>query len=311
MAVFYGNKGDVLMPQEITSSGFPTNLDPLRSKCPPPPAQATEAPLDIFDEDAIRIGEYRAYLRVVEGRQLRFEGPDPATGELREVTVPASSTSRYFQAGRNTIKRKLIKRLGKGRTPGVLLTLTIDPKRFTKSEAWDNIWQHYKAFRRDLWKFLKRHGWKHNPLYVAVLEQHKSGYPHMHVAYPGLRYLAPKEIINGAWRMGTTDIKGGRGRREVKVSPLGYVLKYIRKLSGWTEEGLAYLWASRSRLYNISPKLYAIPKVPKAPGWTLCAIGYVDPCLSDLARRIARRRFLERAFKHKEVNYTPLLSPVS
>ena len=292
------------------SSSPPTGLDPLRSKCPPPPAQDAEVPLDIFDEDAEIVSEYRAYVRVVDSRQLQFAGPDPATGELREVTVPASSTSRYFQAGRNKIKHKLTKRLGKGRTPGVLLTLTIDPKRFTKREAWKSIWIYYKAFRRDLWKFLKRHGWKHNPLYVAVLEQHESGYPHMHVAYPSLRYLAPKEVINNAWRMGTTNIKGGRGRREVRVSPLGYVLKYIRKLSGWAEEGLAYLWGSGARLYNISPKLYAIPKEPKAPGWTLVQIAYSDEIIRELARRIARRRFLERTFKRKEVNYAPSLSPL-
>jgi hypothetical protein len=298
------------MPAKLGFSSSPTNLDTLRNNCPSRAAQVPEAPLDIFDEEAMLISEYRAYVRVVDGRQLHFAGPDPATGELREVTVPASSTSRYFQAGRNKIRRKLEHRLGKGRTPGVLLTLTIDPKRFTKREAWDSIWQHYKAFRRDLWKFLKRHGWKHNPLYVAVLEQHKSGYPHMHVAYPGLRYLAPKEVINSAWQMGTTDIKGGRGRREVRVSPLGYVLKYIRKLSGWTEAGLAFLWGSGARLYNISPKLYAIPQEPKAPGWTLVQIAYAGEFLRDLARRIARRRFLERAFKRKEVHYPPSLSPV-
>src|SRR5207244_7793663 len=143
------------MPQDIVSSGFPIKLDLLRNNCPSPPAKVPEAPLDIFDEDVNVVGEFRAYVRIVKGRQLHFAGPDPATGELREVTVPAASTSRYFQAGRNKIKRKLAKRLGQGRTPGVLLTLTVAAKCFTKREAWEIMWQEYAAFRRNLWKFLK------------------------------------------------------------------------------------------------------------------------------------------------------------
>jgi hypothetical protein len=176
--------------------------------------------------------------------------------------------------------------------------------------AWETIWPNYADFRRDLEKYLKQHGWKHNPRYIAVLEQHKSGYPHLHIVYPGLRYLAPKEVINKCWQMGATHVKGSRrGGPGVMVSALGYVCKYISKLSGWTEEGLAHLWHSRARLYNISPKLYAIPKEPKAPGWVLQHIDYADPSIRDLARRVSRLRFLYRR-RRKEVPLCPVSSPM-
>jgi len=190
------------------------------------------------------------------------------------------------------------------------LTLTIDPKRYSKAEAWETIWQEYAAFRRDLWKYLKRRGRKHSPLYVAVLEQHESGYPHMHICYPGLRFLAPKEIINNAWRMGSTHVKGSRrDGQAVMVSVLSYVLKYVTKLSGWSEVGLAHLWHAKARLYSISKNLYAISKESKAPGWQLIKIDYVDEALRDLARHLARLRFLYRQ-RRKEVISAPSLSPV-
>lgn|SRR5574341_3690 len=275
----------------------PSKLVSYSNNCPP-------ASMVGPDEDVV-LDRFRAYLRVIHGRQLHFTGPDRETGEVLEVTIPQANGSRYTKTGRQKIKRKLAKRLGHGRTLSVLLTLTVDPKRYTKSEAWQLIWKEYANFRRNLWKHLIRQGWKRNPMYIGVIEQHKSGFPHMHVCYPGLRYLAPKQVINGAWRMGSTYVKGGRRRGDgVMVSALGYVLKYVSKLAGWTEDGLAHLWHARARLYNISPKLklHATPKEPKAPGWTLLKIEYTDPVLKDLARRLARLRFLYRTKqKRKEV----------
>jgi hypothetical protein len=271
---------------------LPSGLD-LSSSTNCPSALGAEAQSVAFeppDENTLILGRFTDQRKVVDGRRLHFEGPDGKT-----VTVAAASLSRYAPSGRAKIKRKLAKRLAKQRVPGVMTTLTVDPKRFSKREAWESIWREYASFRRRLWKYLDHQGRTHSPMYVAVLEQHKSGYPHMHVAYPGLRYLAPKEIINSAWRMGTTHVEGGRrGVREVTVSPLGYVLKYISKLSGWTEGGLAHLWHARARLYNLSRRLYVVPKDPPVPGWKLTKIDYVTEYARDLARRVACLRYIAR-----------------
>lgn len=292
----------------LAKSGFsssPTNLVPCSSnKCPRPPDF-----LDSFepdDQNVIILDRFRAYKKVIHARQLHFERPDRQTGELREITVEAASMSRYTPQGRVKIKRKLSKRLPGQQVSGCLLTLTCDPKRYTICEAWEHIWSEYAAFRKRLLKFLQRNGRAHSPLYVAVLEAHKTGYPHLHVAYPSLRYLAPKKIINAAWKMGSTHIAGSRrGGRGVTLSPLRYVLKYVVKLSGWSELALAHLWHARARLYNISPRLYPLPKEPKVPGWTLTKIGYLDEAFRDLARHLARLRFIHRTPTRKEVHPVP------
>jgi hypothetical protein len=282
------------MPPQIGFSGFPTNLDLYKNNCPPLPFEG------------LLVGRFRAKMKVYEGCELHFTNLDRETGELQEFRTLAKNSSRYFYEGRGKIKRKLRKRLGTRQEPGCLLTLTCDPKKYGKLEAWERIWKEYAAFRRDLWKFLKRQGRKHNPLYIGVIESQKSGYPHLHIVYPGLKYLAPKEVINKCWHMGTTHIAGRRrkGRRDgapVLVNALPYVLKYVTKLAGWSEEGLAYLWHTRARLYNISPKLYASPKAPKVSGWMLTKITYVDEAVRYLARRLARLRLMDRDRKREEV----------
>lgn len=278
-------------------SSLPAGLDLSSSTncsaaCSAPEQAAAFVPPD---EEAAIVSRFRDYLKVLEGRRLHFEGPDHQTGEAVTTSVAAADESRYFPAGRAKIKRRLAKRLARQHGLGLMVTHTVAQKRYTKQQAWKGIWPEYADFRLRLWKYLQQQGWSHSPMYIAVLEQTKSGYPHLHVVYPGLRYLAPKEIINSAWRMGTTNVKGGRGGREVTVSPLGYVLKYISKLSGWTEEGLAHLWHARARLYNLSRRLYVVPRDPRQPGWRLTKIDYATEFVKDLARRVACLRYLVRS----------------
>ena len=86
--------------------------------------------------------------------------------------------------------------------------------------------------------------------------------------------MAPKEIINRCWKMGTTHIEGSRrGGSGVMVSALSYLLKYVTKLSGWT----------------------------------LTKIDYMDEVIRDLAHRLARLRLMYRNLRRKEVPHAPPL----
>lgn len=273
---------------DFSLPSVPINLDALSS-----PLSVTPAPQD---GDDVILHDFRSYLTVIENRSLRFEGPDPKTGEIITVTVPSASRSRYTAAGRKRIKRMLAQRLSWQHTPGVLLTLTVNPARYTKQTAWECMWDEYAQFRKRLWKYLKARGRQHSPLYVAVIESHKSNFPHLHVAYPRLRYLAPREILNRCWKMGFVHVRGGRQRNgsEVTVSPAEYVTKYVGKLSGWSEEALSYLYYSHCRLYNISPRLYQEPLPSPQPGWQLARVTYDTEESQRRARLIAVLRFINK-----------------
>jgi len=51
------------------------------------------------------------------------------------------------------------------------------------------------------------------------------------------------------------------------VSPLSYVCKYVSKLTGWSEIGMAYLRSCKTRLYNISQSLYRPKEDPEVSMW--------------------------------------------
>jgi hypothetical protein len=272
----------------MSPSSLPSGLVLSHTNCPPAIGDAIQAAaFEPPDDDIVIVRRFRDYLTVLKARRLHFVGPEGKTGEAVTVTLEASHFSRYTPAGRAKIKRRLFKRLARQRVPGVLLTLTIDPKHYTKRQAWENTWTEWARFRQRVAKFRQRQAWIQSLAYIAVIEQHKSGYPHLHVAYPGLRYLAPKAIISSSWRMGSTHVDGGHGRRAVTISPLQYVVKYLGKMSGWTEEGLAHLWHARARLYNLSRRLYIVPQALPAPGWTLTKIDYATEFARYMARRVA------------------------
>lgn len=303
------------------SLSLPSNLDLFTDNYPPSSAEnelnewleAMEETFEPRDENEVIIERFREYLIVVRSREMVFEGPDPQTDELMVRRVPSAGESRYTQAGRVKMKRKLAKRLSREREPGVMLTLTVDPKRYTKRWAWEQMWPEYAGFRKRLGKYRKRLGQRESLRYVAVLEQHKSGYPHMHIAYPGLGFLAKKEVLNRLWRMGKNHVAGGRRGRTVTISPLGYVTKYIGKMNGWTEEGLAHLWHSGARLYNLSRRFYEVPRPPPAPDWKLLRMRYTNDDVRSTVKRVAAIRCITRMHgkKREEKNEEMILADLS
>jgi hypothetical protein len=170
--------------------------------------------------------------------------------------VTACSTSRYFPEGRAALRRCILQRLGIEKQPGVFLTLTTDVKRYTLLDSWPMLWPNFNRFKSALNIYRKRHMKATGSVrYIAAIEPHQSDYPHLHVFFPGLRWLIKKPDITKMdkwWKMGCT-----RTEKERKSDSAGeYVTKYLTKLSAWSETSMALLWKYRIRLYNLSHCFY-------------------------------------------------------
>lgn len=158
--------------------------------------------------------------------------------------------SRYFPQGRARMRRKIRRALDTV-VRGVFLTLTYDPKRITCEEAWWRVGQHVCRFLDALNKARSRRGARRRLAYFLVLEAHASGYPHIHIVFPGLRWLGEKERVEALWGRGMTRVQGFRSANIGR-----YVSKYLGKVSGWPEISQAYSWLHRTRWYHCSRDFY-------------------------------------------------------
>ena len=204
------------------------------------------------------VGAFREFKERQAKQVVVLQGKENA----EEVAlIKPTWSSRYFEDGRKRIKRKIRKRLGHRQSMrGVLLTLTYDPKKISKVKAWLEYGKHVRAFLDALNKYRARRGWKKRLGYLWVVEVMKgTGYPHLHIFFPGLKWLAPKEYLSQAWEWGFTRVEGTR-----TINGASYVCKYISKLEGWNELALALLWLGKSRLYSFSRWLsLVLPSKPK------------------------------------------------
>jgi hypothetical protein len=91
--------------------------------------------------------------------------------------------------------------------------------------------------------------------YLAANEPHESGFPHLHVYCPGLRWLVKRDDLHKMdewWGLGSV-----RTEKELRHDTArDYILKYISKLDGWNEASMAMLWHFKTRIYNLSHRYY-------------------------------------------------------
>lgn len=158
--------------------------------------------------------------------------------------------SRYRPLGRKKIMAKIINRMGiHYHKDGLMMTLTFDPKKISREDAWKNGGSMASSFMRKV--NMKRKYWHMKPArYIRVLEpQPSTGYPHYHYVFPGLKFLAPIKYLTKVWNMADNSVD-----IEVKdsISPAGYACKYISKLSGWDDLSLSYAWLYKTRIYTMS-----------------------------------------------------------
>ncbi|MFC1901369.1 hypothetical protein ACFLX3_00350 [Chloroflexota bacterium] len=176
----------------------------------------------------------------------------------RGVIIKPSDSSRYFPGGKRKAKRNIRIRFGKYFTStGTFLTNTYDHEEYTRWEAWERLPSDLRRFKHDITMRYKRAG-RTSPKYICVIEeQKKTGYPHVHMFFPRLRWLLPKEDIQTLWGVGRTRVEYAK-----KVNIGGYICKYITKMGGWSEEALAFIWKHKIRLYSYS-RCYKLPAEDK------------------------------------------------
>ena len=164
--------------------------------------------------------------------------------------MPTSCRSRYYEDGRLAISRRIRLRLGKyERVPGLMQTLTYDTKKVGKREAWGSFGKDTRRFLNAVNQYRRRRGWRRLHYLWVVEVQPGTGYPHVHIFFPNLRWLAPLSIINGNWRQGRANV---RSPKRIQVNCAAYISKYLRKMEGWLDLHLALLWSGKCRMYGFS-----------------------------------------------------------
>jgi len=74
--------------------------------------------------------------------------------------IPATCQSRYFPDGRFNMAVKISKRLGKyDNAKGLMVTLTYDPKRTGKREAWGVYGGDTRRFLNAINQYRYKRGW--------------------------------------------------------------------------------------------------------------------------------------------------------
>jgi len=288
-SVFVGSSGEKALA--VFMSGNNTSVESLCDKPTviSPDTEYLDKSLDVQNSETVPTGldgsnstncdsvditgickDFDNYIKQLEDSQKLFAHIKNEKDGLEALCmIDRVSGSRYFPEGRAKIRRKIQKRIKKQKERGIYLVFTVDTKKYSQVEAWDNIWENFKLWRDAINVYRERHMDAKGCLrYVAVLEQHKSGYPHLNVFFPGLRVLIKRDDfykLNEWWKMGNVEAQ----RERKPESACSYVLKYISKLEGWSKECFAILWHYRIRLWNMSFNFY---DDKKPSGWVLVDI---------------------------------------
>lgn len=215
------------------------------------------------NEDKAKTARFREYRSsLAEKRVLVVSLADTS---VAKVVKPADS-SRYFEDGRKRIKAKIRKRLGRWyNCPSLLLSLTFDPKKIACDDAWRQVGLFRREFMNRVNRWRLRQGYQ-KAKFLAVLEvQKQTGYPHLHLVFPYLRYLAPIGWLVEQWGQASNSVDL---KLRDAMSPVSYVCKYITKLEGWPDEALAQVWDNGTRLYSMS-RDYSLPDYSdkRVPEW--------------------------------------------
>jgi hypothetical protein len=130
---------------------------------------------------------------------------------------------------------------------GVMVTLTFDPKKITRVGAWSDLGYKVRDFIDKINKWRKARGLSKIKGFLHVNEdQPGGGYPAPHIVFPGLRYLAPHDVVEKSWGYGF--IKANVGG---SVHPAKYACKYITKMKG-KDFMMAMMWFFNIRTYTFS-----------------------------------------------------------
>ena len=186
---------------------------------------------------------------------------DSSTGKI----IRQSDSSRYFAEGRYRMKAKIVKRMGGFySTNGLMLTATYDPKMISSEDAWLDIGVRSRRLLDNINRWRRRNRME-KVRGIKVLEvQRGTGYPHFHIAFPKLRWVAPIGKMTEWWGQAVNSVDVSY---RDNFSPAGYVCKYVSKLEGWSDECMAEIWLNRTRLYSMSRDYYTQAVEKRVPEW--------------------------------------------
>jgi hypothetical protein len=183
------------------------------------------------------------------------------------LIMQAKNKSRYFPEGRLHMSSKIRKRLGRfEKVPGLMATLTYDPKKTGKREAWALYGPDTRRFLNAVNQYRRRKGQQRLQYLWVVEVQEGTGYPHVHIFLPGLGWIAPLNIINGNWTKGRANITSPKS---INVNCAGYISKYLRKMQGWKDIHLALMWSGHCRMYGFSRGFTAKGVIHQEPQWEM------------------------------------------
>lgn len=212
-------------------------------------------------------------------------------GEKKVCVKRAIDSSRYHPAGQRKLKKRIHQRLGAyPATDGILVTTTVaefDTNRKcyegkSRLSAWESINREGRGFTDELNKWRKAHGLKKIRSYVKVLEDQKERhYPHLHIWFPGLKWLAPIAVIQNLWPYGNVDIK-----RIWNTAPGEYIIKYISKMAG-KDMMQVMLYTFHLRLFSTSRGLKYGPERKVDNGWRYSSSGGYFSMKEEIERLVA------------------------
>lgn len=220
------------------------------------------------------VRDYRMYLDKIKDSVIILG----KKGEHEYKFVDVAAGSRYFDEGRKRISRRIYASLGhNAQVSGVFLTLTVSPKLITRELAWKEFGSRISNFI-DLVNVTRKRkkGFQRRLSYFWVIEEQVStGYPHVHIFFPELKWLYQSDELARMWGLGFVKVQ------YKTVSIAHYIISYMKKIQSWTDLGLSYIWAYKRRIYSISKK-YRHKVVREISRWVMVGIKVKDAVLMPL-----------------------------
>lgn len=167
-----------------------------------------------------------------------------------------------------------------GNSSAVLLTLTLDPKKFGNDKLlmWQSIKPCFHEFMKKLRIHFKRHG-RRFPKFIHAIEGQKNGNPHLHVVFLQSTRLTDWRRIIQYWGKGAIYINRTKEGEKVR-HPINYVCKYITKTFANTNfnniRTQSLVWLFNKKSFDRSKGLI-VPLNPKSCGdWALNYLAIVN-----------------------------------
>ena len=191
----------------------------------------------------------------------------------------------------------------------VLLTLTLDPKKFNNDKfvMWDNITSELDRFMQALRMHIKRAG-RVFPKYLWAVEGQKNGNPHIHIVFFNSTRLIDWRKILDYWGNGAIYLNKTVRGEKVRY-PVNYVTGYITKTFGNTNfdnlQTQSLVWLFNLHSFNRSHGL-VVPLNPKGCGdWCLSYFAVVDVMPNRFDEMDSIKKCLDGLLDPKKVGGPP------